>query len=230
MKVVIIGGSSGLGFATAQLAVAQGAQVVIGGRNQENLDAAQKELGSVETMTVDVQEEISIKRFFEKVGPFDHLVTPGNHTSPGTFEDLTAARASFDSKYWGQYLAVRYGHPFLREGGSIVLFSGILGTKPAKNCGIMASVNGAIEALTRALAVDLAPKIRVNAVAPGSIESPRLLELAKKNPKAGFEQTQTLLVPRLGHPQEVAETVLFLISNGYLSGSVLHVDGGYLLS
>lgn len=229
MRVVIIGGSSGLGLATARQLHAIGAELILGGRSPERLQKAKATLGSqrVEALPVDVRDEHSLSTFFERIGPFDHLITPGNHTYPGSFGDLAEAKESFVSKYWGQYMAARSGHPYIREGGSIVFFSGVLGTRPSKNCAIMASVNGAIEALTRALAVDLAPRVRVNAVAPGSIESPRLLELAQKNPSAGFDLVQGLPIPRLGHPEEVAEAVAYLTRNGYVTGTVLYVDGGY---
>ncbi|MFZ4098820.1 MAG: SDR family oxidoreductase [Chlamydiia bacterium] len=228
MRMVIIGGSAGLGFATAQRALSSNVELVIGGRSEERLQQAKKALGgSVTTFSVDVRDEASVEAFFKTVGPFDHLVTPGNSSHPGTFKSTEEARASFDSKYWGQYFAAKHGHPFIRDGGSIVLFSGALGTRPTQDCGIMVSINGAVEALARALAMDLAPHVRVNAIAPGAIESPRLAELMESNPAVGVSNDQA--VPRLGSPDEVAQGVLFLCTNGYMSGSVLHVDGGYTL-
>ncbi|HEY9073580.1 MAG TPA: SDR family oxidoreductase, partial [Desulfobaccales bacterium] len=106
-------------------------------------------------------------------GKFDHLATPGStiHGGPFLSLDSASARADFQSKFWGQYLAAKYGVPRLRPGGSIVFFAGMWSQRPPAGVATVAAINGAIEALTRALAVELAP-IRVNAVSPGLIDTP----------------------------------------------------------
>lgn len=229
-RIVIIGGSSGLGLATAIRAGSLGARVVIGGRSAERLIAAKGQIpGGAEEFCVDTHDEKSVEAFFSKIGSFDHLVTPGAESSPGTFQDASIARKSFDSKFWGQYYAAKHGVPHMRKGGSIVFFSGVLGQRPLPHMAIMASINSAVEGLARALAVELAP-LRVNVIAPGSIDSPRLSSMPEREKEALVTRlTQQLPLRRLGIPDEVAQGVLYLISNGYVTGTTLCVDGGYVL-
>ena len=148
--------------------------MVIGGRTNEKLERAKKEIGGEVTgLALDVGEEAQIKTFFAEVGKFDHLTTPGStiHGGPFLTLDSASARADFQSKFWGQYLAAKYGAPGMRPGGSIVFFSGIYSQRPPAGAATTAAINGAIEALARALAVELAP-IRVNAVSPGLVDTP----------------------------------------------------------
>src|SRR5512143_449316 len=154
-KIVVIGGSSGMGFATARMAAAEGATVVIASRSQEKLQKAKAQIqGNVEALTVNVMDEASVKAFFDKVGEFDHLTTPGNEATMGPFLDLDTAkaRAAFDSKFWGQYYAARYGAPRIRAGGSITFFAGIWSQKPVPGGSVVTAINSAIEGLGRALA------------------------------------------------------------------------------
>lgn len=231
-KVVIIGGSSGMGLATAKLVVKEGGTALIAGRNQEKLDRAKKEIDSdVITKVLDARNEGDVKQFFDHIGPFDHLVTPGSKTSPGSCvaTDSLVAKESFDSKFWGQYYAVKYGAPHINKGGSIVLFSGIFSHRPAPNTAIMASVNGAIEALGRALAIELAP-IRVNVIVPGYVDTPLFSNMKDSDREKLFcALAKQLPVGRVGHPEDISHTILYLLTNGYITASTMCVDGGYLL-
>ena len=231
-RLVIIGGTSGIGLATAKAAAARGAQVVIGGRHYDKLEKAKQEIGgAVEGLTLDVSDEGEIKAFFEWVGKFDHLATPGStiHGGPFLSLDSASARADFQSKFWGQYLAAKYGAPRLRPGGSMVFFAGMWSQRPPAGVATVAAINGAIEALARALAVELAP-IRVNAVSPGLIDTPIYAGLPAAQKEAAFKGFAAAApVKRVGRPEEVAQTVLYLMTNTFTTGSTLYVDGGYLL-
>lgn len=231
-RIVIIGGSSGMGLATARMAAEEGASVVIASRHQEKLDAARAEIGGeVQAMKLDVTDKAAVKEFFEQVGEFDHLTTPASEARLGLFLTLSTgdARATFDTKFWGQYNAARYGAPKIREGGSIVMFAGVYSQRPPAGAAPMAAINGAIEALGRALAVELSP-IRVNVVSPGLIDTPVWDRLGQKQKSEMFEEAaRTLPARRAGKPEYIARTVLYLMSNPFATGSTLYVDGGYTL-
>src|SRR3984893_6934556 len=173
-RVVIVGGSSGIGLAIAEKAALQGAEVVIVSSNAERVQEAVRSIGgNVRGEAVDVSDEKAVEAFFTKIGAFDHLVfTAGDslqlHELADT--DLKQARRAFELRYWSALATVKYGSPQIRKGGSIVLTTGVAGRRPHSGWVIAASVCGTIEALTRALAIELAP-IRVNAVSPGVVRT-----------------------------------------------------------
>ena len=173
-RVVVLGGSSGIGLAVAQQAASQGANVVIVSSNPDRVQKAVESSGwEAEGQALDVSDEGAVAAFFAKLGSFDHLVfTAGDslHLHELAATDLQQARRAFELRYWSALAAVKYGSPHIRKGGSIVLTTGIAGQRPQKGWVIAASVCGTIEALTRALAVELAP-IRVNAVSPGVVRT-----------------------------------------------------------
>ena len=172
-RVVVVGGSSGVGLAVAEKAALQGVEVIIvsssAGRVQEAIQSIE---GNVRGEVVDVSDEKAVEGFFTNLGAFDHLVfTAGDslqlHELADT--DLKQARSAFELRYWF-YCRGKYGSPQIRKGGSIVLTTGVAGRRPHSGWVVVASVCGTIEALTRALAVELAP-IRVNAVSPGVVRT-----------------------------------------------------------
>lgn len=222
-RVVITGGGSGIGFAIAKTLVERDASVVIAGRTVDKLKAAKESLGgAAETRTLDVTEEAEVKAFFADVGPFDHLVTAAAGVAVGRVLDLETsyARALMESKYWGQYHSAKYGAPLVLEGGSITLFSGWMSRKPMAGTSSFAAVDGAIEALTRILALELAPT-RVNAIVPGLIDISQIEERSRFGPYAA-----ALPAGRVGTPEDVAGAILYLMENGFTTGAVLDVDGG----
>ena len=194
-KMIVIGGSSGIGLATAQAAAVEGAAVVIASRSRERLERARNRIeGDVQIVNVDVRDSASIQRLFDVTGDFDHLTTPGNEGALGPFLELDVeiARRGFDSKFWGQYQAVKYGVPKIREGGSIVLMAGAYSQHPEPGAVPQASINSAVEGLGRALAVELSP-IRVNVVSPGLVDTPRFNSLPGKQRSEMFESAARTL-------------------------------------
>jgi NAD(P)-dependent dehydrogenase (short-subunit alcohol dehydrogenase family) len=231
-RIVVIGGTSGIGLATAKMAVENGAEVVIASRNPDRLDKARSEIGGkTEAFPLDISKEEDGRAFFAKIGEFDHLTTPGSSITGGAFltSDTAVARADFDSKFWGQYYAAKYGAPKIRPGGSIVLFSGVYSIRPPAGFSSVAAVNGAIESLTRGLTVELAP-LRVNAIVPGLVETPIYGQMPADQREAMFKQVaESLPARKIGQPEDIAQAVLFLMGNTFAAGTILVVDGGYTM-
>jgi len=231
-RIVIIGGSSGIGLATAKAAAAKGARVVIASRSPEKLRKAATGIQEkVEIFTVDVTSEESVKAFFDAVGKFDHLATPGNEAVRGPFLELDSrkARGAFDSKFWGQYHAAKYGAPKLHAGGSITLFAGAYSQRPMPGASVVAAINSAIEGLGRALAVELSP-LRVNVISAGVVDTPLYAGMDEEKRAAMFKAVASALpVKRIGKPEDIAQMVLFLMDNGFTTGNTFFIDGGYTL-
>jgi NAD(P)-dependent dehydrogenase (short-subunit alcohol dehydrogenase family) len=232
-RIVVLGGTSGIGLATAQLAAAEGATVVVASSNPERVDAALATLPvSAEGYALDVRDEEEIREFFERLGRFDHLAYTAGESlplGPIAATDLETARRALEIRFWGAYAAVKHAAPRLRPGGSIVLSSGIASARPQATWTVASSTCGAVEALTRALAVELAP-IRVNAVAPGVVRSNLWRGMSEDDRSAMYASlAQALPAGRAGEVGDVAETFLYLIRNGYSTGTVVTIDGGSVL-
>jgi NAD(P)-dependent dehydrogenase (short-subunit alcohol dehydrogenase family) len=224
-KIVVLGGTSGIGLATARLAAAEGAMVVVASSSPERVDAALANLPvNAEGYALDLRREEEIRDLFERLGRFDHLAyTAGESTN------LETARRALEIRFWGAYAAVKHAAPRLRPGGSIVLSSGIASARPQASWTVASSICGAVEALTRALAVELAP-IRVNAVAPGVVRSNLWRDMSENDRSAMYASlAQVLPAGRAGEVDDVAETFLYLMRNGYSTGTVVTIDGGSVL-
>jgi NAD(P)-dependent dehydrogenase (short-subunit alcohol dehydrogenase family) len=232
-RVVVVGGSSGIGLAVSEQAALQGAHVVIASSNHERI---QRAIGSVggeaQGQVVDVSDERAVATFFSKLGTFDHLVfTAGDslHLYDLAATDLQQARCAFELRYWAALAAVKYGTPHIRKGGSVVLTTGIAGQRPRKGWVIAASVCGTIEALTRGLAVELAP-IRVNAVSPGVVRTNLWQNMSEPDRERLYESVgNSLPLGRVGEASEVAQAYLFLMQEGFGTGQTVVVDGGAVL-
>jgi NAD(P)-dependent dehydrogenase (short-subunit alcohol dehydrogenase family) len=232
-RVVILGGSSGIGLAVAEHASSQGANVVVVSSNPERIQKAVESLGgSAEGQTADLSDECSVAALFTRLGPLDHLVfTAGDSLQLNELADtdLTQARRAFELRYWSALAAVKYASPHIRKGGSIVLTTGIAGLRPQKGWVIAASVCGTIEALTRALAVELAP-IRVNAVSPGVVRTNLWQNMPAAERENLFESVgKSLPVGRVGEADDIAQAYLFLMQEGFSTGQTVVVDGGTVL-
>jgi NAD(P)-dependent dehydrogenase (short-subunit alcohol dehydrogenase family) len=232
-RVLIVGGSSGIGLAVAEKAALQGAQVVIVSSNAERVQEAIKSIGGeAQGQAVDVSDEKAVESFFTNIGAFDHLVfTAGDslqlHELADT--DLKQARRAFELRYWSALAAVKYGSPHIRKGGSIVLTTGVAGRRPHKGWMIAASVCGTIEALTRALAIELAP-IRVNAVSPGVVRTDLWRNMGAAERENLYESVgKSLPVGRVGEAYDIAQAYVFLMQEGFSTGQTVIVDGGTVL-
>jgi NAD(P)-dependent dehydrogenase (short-subunit alcohol dehydrogenase family) len=232
-RVVVLGGTSGLGFATAIAAAREGANLVIASATQARVTSAlaalpEGTLGHV----VDLTDEAQVSALFDKIGAFDHLVyTAGDALLLGDFAALSIAdaRRAFDVRYWGAVTAVKYATPHIKQGGSIVLTTGIAAARPFKGWVVPASILGAMEALTRALAVELAP-IRVNTVSPGVVKTAMWDQLPQEDREGLYRDVGAkLLTGRVGEADEVAETYLDLMRQTFSTGQVVVVDGGGVL-
>lgn len=233
-KVVIVGGSSGIGLGVARAAVAAGAEVVIVGRSPERLREASQELGDpagLKTIAADITREEDVARALESTGPFDHLVvTAANLTyAPIASFDAAAARACVDSKLIAAILLAKHACGRVKPGGSITFTSGQAKDRPSPKGAVVAAVNGALGALARALAVEMAPT-RVNVVSPGVVDTPIWTSIAGDGKGAVFEQMASRLpVGRIGSPADLAQAYLFMMENEFTTGTTLHVDGGRAL-
>jgi NAD(P)-dependent dehydrogenase (short-subunit alcohol dehydrogenase family) len=235
-RVVVIGGSSGIGFAVACRVIDDGAGVVIGSSDPAKVDGAVARIGGdASGAVVDVRSEASVAAFFAQIGRFDHLVFTagdwGANRGGGPVADLDLARANdtFAVRFWGALAAVKHAQGRISPSGSITLTDGLIAHRPRRGAALSTAMAGAIEHLTRALAVDLAP-LRVNAVCPGYVLTEVWNGMPPDKRDAHLRQlTERQAIPRAADPAEVAEAYLYLLRGGFTTGQVLLVDGGMAL-
>jgi NAD(P)-dependent dehydrogenase (short-subunit alcohol dehydrogenase family) len=233
-KIVVIGGSSGMGLATARAAALEGAAVTVASSSRERVDAALDELpGGCAGSVVDVCDEVAIAALFEQLGEVDHVVfTAGDALTPRSLAHLSLndAHAIFDVRFWGAVTVTKYSAPRIRAGGSIALTTGTVGQRPVPGAALAAAGAGATEGLVRGLAAELAP-IRVNAVRAGAVRTPLWNAVPEPQREELFTRlAQRTLMGTVGRPEEIAAAHLYLMQNHYVTGTVLTVDGGLLLA
>ncbi len=230
-RVLIIGGSSGMGLALAERLLAKSCEVTIAGRSGDKLAAAQKALGPVRTHATDIGSEDSLKALFAQTGPLDHIVVTAADIR-GAYQllpdlGLDAIRRAIDSKVVGPLLVAKHGAPNLSPGGSLTFTSGIAAYRPSPRGTVVAAINGALESLVYALAVELAP-IRANVVSPGWTDTPIWDTIAGDQRAAYLDgMAERLPVGRVGQASDMADAIDFLMHNGFTNGTLLHVDGGH---
>jgi NAD(P)-dependent dehydrogenase (short-subunit alcohol dehydrogenase family) len=227
-KVVVVGGSSGIGLATAELAKREGADVIIASRNAVRLDGIAEKLNAI-AIPADVTDDKSVASLFRSTGAVDHVVVTAAQLRTGPFKTVAMedVRATMESKFWGAWRVARSAE--FRAGGSLTLVSGFLSMRPRPNSAIVGAANGALESLARALALELAP-VRVNAVSPGIIDTPiraAMPEEARRDMLA--KAAAALPVGRVGLGEDIAKQILAFMTNGFATGSVLYLDGGALV-
>jgi NAD(P)-dependent dehydrogenase (short-subunit alcohol dehydrogenase family) len=225
-----------MGLALAEVLLADGALVTIAGRSADRLAAAADRLDRSErlrTRQVDVTAEDQVRRLFTNTGQLDHIVVTavevvGAYASLADF-DLDIARAVVDTKLLGPWLVAKHAGRYLTRDASLTFTSGIAAYRPGPGASVFAAVNGALEALVRALALELAP-VRVNVVSPGWIDTPvwDTIAGASKTERLGAMAAR-LPVGRIGRPMDIADAFAAVMRNGFLTGTVVHVDGGQRL-
>jgi NAD(P)-dependent dehydrogenase (short-subunit alcohol dehydrogenase family) len=231
-RIVILGGSAGIGRAVAQLAAREGARVVIASSNGQRIASALADVPGGEGHTVDLRSPTAVRALFDQLGAIDHLVyTAGEELMLGKLADLdlAAARAFFELRYWGALAAVQAAASRIARDGSIVLTSGTAGVRPHAGFVIGASICGAMDAVARTLAVELAP-IRVNIVTPGYVDT-ELWSNIPADARAQMFRDAAAKLP-VGHvagPAEIAEHYLSFMRGRYVTGQSLIVDGGGVL-
>ncbi|MEI9992546.1 MAG: SDR family oxidoreductase [Rhizomicrobium sp.] len=231
-RVVVIGGTSGIGFAVAALARELGAAVVVASSKSASVDAAIARLAGASGDVVDLKDAASISGFLDRLDPFDHLAITAGDFDRRVFAstedlDLAFAREAFEVRFWGSLAIIKHGRRKIAPDGSITLTSGMLAHRPSKGSPLPSAVVGAVEHLVRSLAVDLAP-LRINAVCPGLT----LTGLITERPGSAGRiaaATAGLPLPRAASPAEAATAYIYLMLNGYVTGQSLPVDGGGLL-
>ncbi|MBF6146330.1 SDR family oxidoreductase [Nocardia nova] len=207
-KMVIVGAGSGIGRRLAADAEAQGAQVISVGRPE-----------------LDLADEATVRAVAERIGEVDYLVSPAaDHANgPVTTLDHDAVRRAFDAKVIGPILLAKHFAPRFRAGGAMLLFSGVAAWRPSPGRSVMATTNAAAAALAEALAVELAP-VRVTAISPGIVDS----GVWDGPGKEEFFRTVADRSParRVGTPADISAAALLALTNPFLTGTTLHVDGG----
>jgi NAD(P)-dependent dehydrogenase (short-subunit alcohol dehydrogenase family) len=232
-RVVIIGGTSGIGLATAHAAIDAGAEVIIASRRQSSIDAALGELSADTTgRALDVLDTAAVQAFFEKVGEFDHLAYTAGEPLSLMFVDginIDQARGFFQVRFFGALNAVSIAAKQIRGGGSITLTSGSARTRPAAGWSVASSLCGAMTSLAGALAVELAP-LRVNVVEPGIVRSPLWSGMSTEDQQAMYDQqAEQLPGGRVGEVDDVAQAFIYSMTQSFMTGTSIPVDGGALL-
>ena len=228
-KVVVVGGSSGIGLATAEMAKRKGADVIVASRNAAKLDSVAERLNAV-AIPADVTSEQSVTDLFRRCGPVDHVVVTAAQLKTGPFRTVSMddVRSTMESKFWGAWRVARAAD--IRAGGSLTLVTGFLSVRPRPNSAIVGAANGALESLSRALALELAP-VRVNAVSPGVIDTPIRAAMPEEARRDMLAKTAASLpVGRVGQGEDIARQILAFMANGFATGSIVYIDGGALVS
>jgi NAD(P)-dependent dehydrogenase (short-subunit alcohol dehydrogenase family) len=227
-RVVVVGGTSGMGLATVRATASLGADVVAAGRRPL---AEREAMDRVQQALVDVTDEDSVRLLFDVVGPLDHLLVTASPGSPAAFleQDLLEARTFMDGKFFGSWTCARHAAPRLRAGGSITFVTGGAVVRPPDHGSMITAAFAAVEGLTRALAVELGPR-RVNTIRPGYTDS-EMWSFLSDTERHDLRQrvTREMPVGRMGTPDDIAHTAVFVMTNPQVTGAVLEVTGGETL-
>ncbi len=228
-KAVVFGGTSGIGLATTHRLAERGASVVAVSRDPSTAGDLPN---GVTTMAADVLDREALRTVFTACAPFDILISAatGGDRAIGPFlaMDMDGFEGSF-RKVWGYANVVRYGAEHLAEDGAIVLVSGTPARRNKPGMIAVSAAGGAVEAFVRGVAPELAPR-RINVVSPGVIDTPMNPLQGEKRQAAYAQATARHLIPRAGTADEVAQAIVFLVENDFVTGTTVDVDGGWLLA
>jgi NAD(P)-dependent dehydrogenase (short-subunit alcohol dehydrogenase family) len=226
--VLVIGRGSGIARAVTLAARDAGALVVVAGRDQSRLAADYEGQAGITAETMDITDDASIEALAENLGPLDHIVSTASARARGRLNEISrdAVRTSFDTKVIGPLMLAKYLAPNIRPGGSLVIFAGVAANKIAVGTMAVAITNGAAEILAKSLALELAP-IRVNAIAPGVIDTGAWDAFGEQGKAEYFADIGSRNpVGHIGAVGDIAQGVLFAMTNQFLTGQTLHIDGG----
>ena len=230
MKYIIIGGTSGIGLATAGLAVKAGHVVIAAGRDAAKFSAATA-VGAV-TAILDASDQKACKKFFSEAGAFDHLVLcPSGAAGAGPFRELNLEdlRKGFEGKFWPQVTCAQAALDMISRDGSITFVGAISSRAQQPGTSGLAAINAAIEAMIPVLASELRP-LRVNAVVPGVVDTPWWSRVPDEARKKLFEEMAgQVAVGRIGKPEDLASAIMLLTTNTFITGTILDCDGGWKL-
>jgi len=226
-RVLVVGGSSGIGFATAKLAKSLGAGVTIASRSPEKLSTAMLKLGDgVQSSLLDVGSDDAVAKFFEDKEAWHHVIVTGSEVSMAAVRELTmeSAYAAMNSKFWGFYRVAR--HARISPGGSLGVIAGFLATRPVAGRALMGAINGALESLVQGLALELKP-VRVNAVSPAVVATEMWSGMTESARAAMFERVAASYpAGRVAQPDDIARQLLLLACTPYATGTIVTLDGG----
>ncbi|MGP4056801.1 SDR family NAD(P)-dependent oxidoreductase [Mycobacterium sp. 4D054] len=230
-RAVVVGGASGIGWATATALAGRGCQVTVADRNHEAARERAAELGDPhDAAYVDVTDEDSVERLFDCVGPLDIAVNCAGFSNVGLITDMPAAdfRAVIDVCLNGAFIVTKHAGRHLREGGSLVQISSLNGRQPAAGMSAYCAAKAGLSMLTQVAALEMGPRgIRVNAVAPGFVHTP-LTAAAASVPGVVEDYVDNTALGRAGTPEDIANAVVYLCDPGsaWLTGEVLDINGG----
>lgn len=226
---LVVGGTSGIGLATARKLHALGATVHIAGRGKERLDAIAQSDPELVGHQADAADADAMSALSGTIGRIDWLVVShsgGEGAGPFAELDLAALRRAFEAKFWGHVTTVQAALPHLAEDGSVTLLGAITARTGIPGTAGIASVNGAVEALVKPLAAELAP-VRVNAVSPGFVDTPWWSGMPEDAKRAYFAQSASVLpARRIATAEDVADAVVLAATNANITGTVIETDGG----
>lgn len=237
MRVLVVGGSSGIGLAVARLAQQRGANVIIASRSAEKLGRAKSKLGSnAKVEVVDGTNEESVRQLLARTGVIDHLVVTTHDSGapltgamrPLVDIDTSAAQTYFASRFWSAFLCTKNAIPFLTERGSITLTSGVVARGYVPNHSLLAGNNAGVEAFARKVAVEIGPR-RINVISPGLIKGTETYDNVPEDALAemlAFFATN-LPVRFVATADDIAPAYLFCMTTQYLTGVHIDVDGGF---
>jgi NAD(P)-dependent dehydrogenase (short-subunit alcohol dehydrogenase family) len=226
-RAIVVGGTSGIGEAAARRFAAAGVETIVAGRDCARLEAALGRLPGVRGEALDGGDAVAARAFFERVGPFEHLVlalSGGKGAGPFATLSLDDVRAGLEAKLFAQLTTLQAALPYVRA--SVTFVSAASARAAFRGTVGLAAINGAIEGLIRPLAAEIAP-IRVNAVSPGVVDTPWWDAMLADAKKAYFEQAAGQLpVRRVGQPDDVAAAIVMFAQNRFATGSILEIAGG----
>jgi len=231
-RVVVVGGTSGMGLGAVRAALEVGAEVVMAGRRETSRGAIDAGNDRLRHAVVDVTDEASVRRLFEEVGQLDHLfvtATPSSSSKPFLEQDVASAQHVMNGKFFGSWACARYAAPRMRAGGSITFLTGGVSVRPRSGLTMVTATFAALEAFSQSLALELGP-LRVNTIRPGLVDSDMWSFLDEAARDELRQKTRaTFPVRRIGTIDDIGHAAVFLMTNPYVTGAVLEVSGGETL-